>query len=176
MSKTAIVVLGSPNDSEGNLSIIAIERCQQALTEYSQNPDAYILPTGGWGEHFNTTDKPHGHYLRQYLTAHGVPERRILECAESKNTVQDAALAKPIVERHRITELIIVTSDFHVPRAQFLFQREFPNIRLSFSAAKTNLPEDDLTERKQHEETALNRLKQNHQIHLTVLPQRQNRR
>ncbi|MDD4872744.1 MAG: YdcF family protein [Kiritimatiellae bacterium] len=159
MDKPAIVVLGSPNDSGGNLSTIAIERCQQALTEYSRHPDACIIPTGGWGDHFNTTDKPHGHYIRQYLIAHGVPERQILECAESTNTIQDAALVKPIVERHGITSLIVVTSDFHVPRAQFLFQREFPDIRLSFSAAKTNLPEADLMRRRQHEETALTRLK-----------------
>jgi len=161
MKKVAIVVLGAPNDADGKLSAIALERCQQALIEYSQHPDACILPTGGWGEHFNTTDRPHGHYLRQYLTAHGVPERRILECAESANTIQDAALAKPIVERHGINELIVVTSDFHVPRAQFLFQRDFSNIRLSFSAAKTKLPEDDLSRLKDHEEKALARLKQN---------------
>ena len=67
MRKSVIIVLGAPNDSEGNLSAIAIERCQQALIEYAQNPGAKILPTGGWGEHFNTTDKPHSHYLRQYL-------------------------------------------------------------------------------------------------------------
>ena len=161
MNKIAIVVLGSPNDAAGNLSSIAFERCQQALTEYAKHPDACLLPTGGWGEHFNTTDKPNGHYTRLYLTKQGVPERQFFECAESANTVQDASLAKPIVERHGITELIVVTSDFHIPRAQFLFQREFPNLRLTFSAAKTNLPEEELMRLKNHEEKALARLKQN---------------
>lgn len=158
MKKFAIVVLGAPNDSEGNLSTIAIERCQQALVEYARNPGAKILPTGGWGEHFNTTDKPHGHYLRQYLAAHGVSEADILECAESANTIQDAQFARPIIERHGITDLIVVTSDFHVPRAQFLFQRAFPNLRLTFSGAKTNLPEAELVQRRQHEARALARL------------------
>ena len=160
MKKIAIVVLGSPNDADGKLSSIALERCRQALAEYSHHPDACILPTGGWGEHFNTTDKPHGHYTRLYLTTQGVPESQFLECAESANTVQDASLAKPIIERHGITELIIVTSDFHIPRAQFLFQREFPDIRLTFSAAKTNLPEEDLLRLRNHEEKALARLSQ----------------
>ena len=164
MKKLAIIVLGSPNDSEGHLSTIAIERCQRALTEYAQNPDAKILPTGGWGEHFNTTNKPHGHYLRQYLTTHGVPEGDILECAESANTIQDAQLARPIVERHGITDLIVVTSDFHIPRAQFLFRREFPNVRLTFSASKTNLREAEIIKRTQHERQALARLKQNNRI------------
>jgi len=160
MKKTAIVVLGAPNDAEGKLSSIALERCRQALALYSKHPDAYILPTGGWGEHFNTTDKPHGYYIKQHLTAHGVPEQKILECAESANTIQDAEFSKPILGRHGITDLIVVTSDFHVPRAQFLFRREFPNGSLSFSAAKTNLPEDDLWRLKEHEERALGKLRQ----------------
>ncbi len=160
MNKLTIIVLVSPNNSAGNLSSIAIERCQQALAEYARNPGAKILPTGGWGEHFNTTDKPHGHYIRQYLTVHGVPEADILECAESANTIQDAQLTKPIIERHGITDLIVVTSDFHVPRAEFLFHREFPNLRLTFSRAKTNLPEAELVKRIQHEQQALAKLKQ----------------
>ena len=89
MRKLAIVVLGSPNDAEGNLSSIGIERCQQALAEYARNPVARMLPTGGWGDHFNTTDKPHGYYTRQYLMAHGVPED-ILSALRAPH-IQDAA-------------------------------------------------------------------------------------
>ncbi|HRU19928.1 MAG TPA: YdcF family protein [Kiritimatiellia bacterium] len=164
MKKLAIVILGAPNDAEGNLSSIAIERCQRALTEYAANPDAKMLPTGGWGDHFNTTDKPHGYYTRQYLMAHGVPERNILECAESANTIQDAQLVRPIVRRHEIDALIVVTSDFHIPRARFLFEREFPDLRLSFSAAQTHLPEEELGRLKEHEAKALARLKQSNAI------------
>ena len=160
MRKLAIVVLGSPNDAEGNLSSIGIERCQQALAEYARNPGARMLPTGGWGDHFNTTDKPHGYYTRQYLMAHGVPKADFLECAESANTIQDAQLVRPIVRRHEIDELVVVTSDFHIPRAQFLFKREFPDLRLSFSAAKTHLPDEELGRLKEHEKRALARLKQ----------------
>lgn len=160
MKKLVIVVLGSPNDAEGNLSTMGIERCQQALVEYARNPGAMILPTGGWGEHFNTTEHPHGFYVQKYLIAHGVPETQIFACVESTNTVEDAQLAKVIVGRHGITDFIVVTSDFHLPRAQFLFEREFPKLGLSFSASKTNLPGDDLARRKQHEERALAQLKQ----------------
>lgn len=73
--------------------------------------------------------KRYGYYTRQYLMAHGVPERNILECAESANTIQDAQLVRPIVRRHEMDELIVVTSDFHIPRAKFLFEREFPDLR-----------------------------------------------
>ena len=158
--KTAVVVLGSPNDALGNLSTIAIERCRQALAVYRRTPAAKIIPTGGWGEHFNTAVQPHGHYVRKFLEAKGVPADDILECVESANTVEDAKLCRTVVERHGINDLIVVTSDFHVPRARFLFEREFPKAMLTFSGAKTHLPEDELARRKQHEERALAKLQQ----------------
>jgi uncharacterized SAM-binding protein YcdF (DUF218 family) len=157
--KTAIVILGSPNDAQGNLSSIALERCAQGLAEYRRHPGARIIPTGGWGSHFNTTAQPHGYYTRKYLEAHGVPPEVILACAESANTPEDARLCRPIVERHGITALIVVTSDFHIPRARFLFEREYPKVSLRFVGAETHLPEAELASRKQHEERALTKLR-----------------
>ena len=70
-----ILVLGSPNDAQGHLSSIALERCSQALAEFRKNPGYAVLPTGGWGEHFNTTDKPHGFYVRRELQTRGFPNQ-----------------------------------------------------------------------------------------------------
>jgi uncharacterized SAM-binding protein YcdF (DUF218 family) len=160
MNKTAIIVLGAPNDENGILSSIAEERCQQALQEYQKCPDSYIIPTGGWGKHFNTTSQPHGYYLREYLVAHGISDKAFVECAESSNTIEDAKFSRPIVERHGFRKLIVVTSDFHTARAQFLFDREFPGILIQFSSSKTNLPQTELQERIMHEQNALARLRQ----------------
>jgi uncharacterized SAM-binding protein YcdF (DUF218 family) len=158
--KTAIIVLGAPNDEKGALSSIAKERCAQALKEYQRRPGSRIIPTGGWGKHFNTTNKAHGHYLREYLKTHGIPDEAFVECAESSNTIEDAKLCRPIVERHGLSKLIVVTSDFHVARARFLFRREFPGVSVEFSASQTHLPERDLRKRILHEQTALAKLEQ----------------
>ena len=158
---TAIIVLGAPNDENGNLSSIALERCEQALKEYQRDPQARILPTGGWGPHFNTTGKPHGHYVREHLKACGIPDAAFVECAESSNTIEDAKLCRPIVTRHGFRKLIVVTSDFHVARARFLFQQEFPGVVIEFAASQTRLPESDLRRRILHEQAALAKLEQN---------------
>ena len=158
---TAIVVLGSPNSEDGTLSSIAQERCEQALKKYRTHTEVKILPTGGWGVHFNTTPKPHGYYTREYLRARGVPDEAFVECAESANTIEDATLCRPIVERHGFRKLIVVTSDFHVARARFLFQREFPAIALEFSASHTHLPKEELQKRILHEQAALAKLEKN---------------
>ena len=157
-SRRAIIVLGAPNDDHGRLSSIAVERCQRALMEYRRRPGCRVLPTGGWGDHFNRTERPHGDYVRQYMTAHGIPEADFLECAESANTIEDAALARPILDRHRITDLVVVTSDFHQERARIIFGREFPERDVTVVASITKLPELELEERRIHERRAIERL------------------
>ncbi len=158
---TAIVVLGAPNDEYGVLSALGEERCLQAVREYHRHPGAKLLPTGGWGEHFNTTEQPHHFYLRQNLIAQGIPAAEIVEGADSRNTIEDAALALPIVERYGFRRLVVVTSDFHLARARFLFEREFAGLELSFCGSRTVLPEDEITRRIAHEKSALRRLREN---------------
>ena len=83
-----------------------------------------------------------------------------MEGAESTNTIEDATLSRPIIDRHGFGQLIVVTSDFHLARARFLFEREFPGFALEFCAAKTHLPEAELRTRVLHETSALARLRQ----------------
>jgi uncharacterized SAM-binding protein YcdF (DUF218 family) len=156
--KGVIVVLGSPNDAEGNLLSIARERCSQALEEYKKNPEYALLPTGGWGKHFNTSDKPHAHYVKQELMGRGIPESAFLSCAESSNTIEDARLSRPILDVYPDAELIVVTSDFHADRARFLFTREFPERRITVSESLTHLPPEDIARLCTHEKQALEKL------------------
>lgn len=159
-TKGVIVVLGSPNDAQGQLSSIARERCEQAWREFQAHPDYRVLPTGGWGEHFNTTDKPHGHYTRQELIRLGVPETAFLACALSSHTGEDATLSRPILDQHPDAELIVVTSDFHAARVLFVFRREFLARKITLSTSVTNLPADELAHLHAHESQALARLKE----------------
>lgn len=154
-----IVVLGSPNDEQGELSSIALERCARAISEFRKHSDYAVLPTGGWGDHFNRTEKPHGFYIQRELLAHGIPETAFLPCVESSNTIEDAKLSRPVLEEYPEADLIVVTSDFHAARARFLFEREFPERQISISASRTDLPPEALTRLKDHERKAMERLR-----------------
>lgn len=156
-----IVVLGSPNDAQGKLMSVALERCSKALIEYKENLKYAVLPTGGWGEHFNTTDKAHGFYVRQYLSNQGIPASAFLTIAESSNTIEDASKSRPILDSYPEAELIVVTSDFHAARARFLFGREFPERQIRISESVTRLPPDVLARLQAHEKKALAKLKNN---------------
>jgi uncharacterized SAM-binding protein YcdF (DUF218 family) len=154
-----IVVLGSPNDPQGQLSSIALERCSKALAEYKKHPGYAILPTGGWGKHFNTTDKPHGFYIRQELSARGLPGSAFLPCVESSNTIEDARKSRQVLDAYPRAELIVVTSDFHAARAGFLFKREFGERRIRISESVTHLPGKELDRLHAHEQKALEKLR-----------------
>jgi uncharacterized SAM-binding protein YcdF (DUF218 family) len=160
-----IVVLGSPNSEDGELYSVARERCRVALDEYAVRAGWKLLLTGGYGAHFNTTGQPHADYLKDYLTARGIPEDDIVEFAESRNTIEDASLSKPIVLNYGVAHILVITSDYHAARARYVFEREFADTRveIAFSVAHTDQAacELDLEALKRHEREALDRLKAN---------------
>lgn len=140
-----IIILGSPNDEKGNLSNIALSRCNHAIEVHSFYPDASILCTGGFGEHFNTTKKAHGFYTSNYLKSKGIPESRFLDIALSSYTFEDATLSRPILYSVNAKNIILITSDFHMERAFLLFSHIMPDINFKKSPSKTFLPENELT-------------------------------
>jgi len=156
-----IVVLGSPNTDRGELMSIALERCAQAVWVYRAHPEAGLLLTGGFGPHFNITDRPHAHYLKQHLMSLGVPEEAFLPFALSRNTIEDAALSYPVARAHGAQRAIVVTSDYHEARARYLFEQVYCDIALEFSICITDEAncDIDLASLKAHEKAALERLK-----------------
>ena len=156
--KGVIILLGAPNDKKGRLSNIARERCDQAILEYRKHPKYKILPMGGFGSHFNVTDKPHAYYSSCYLISKGVPEEDILEFGESSNTVEDAELSWSIIQKYGVERVIVVTSDFHMQRARVIFEKRFSEIAIMFAESKTRLSQKELDKLKLKEKKALSRL------------------
>jgi len=120
--KGIIIVLGSQNDKKGNLSPNSKNRVDRAIEELNKNPGYKLLLTGGFGK-FNRTLKPHAYYLKRYTLKKGVKEEEILGIVESGNTVEDAYLSKPILEKYKPKKVFISTSNFHLPRAKYIFER-----------------------------------------------------
>lgn len=163
MPAGVLIVLGSPNDDQGRLHSVGVERCEAALRLHRDNPDWKLLLTGGFGAHFNTTARPHAHYLHQWLLARGADPAVFLPFAESRNTLEDASLSRPIVLAAGAALAVVVTSDYHLDRARFIFEREFAasGVRLVFLDTKTDESRCalDLPALKRHEATALVRLR-----------------
>ncbi len=155
-----IIVLGSRNDASGQLSTTALARAETALAEYQRRPGCKLLLTGGYGSHFNTTARPHASYVAEFLTSRGVPPADIMEFAESSNTIEDAILAKRVLERHAVDELTVVSSDFHVPRARLIFERVFPAQAIQFIEAPAGLEPDEYERACQREQESIRKIEE----------------
>jgi len=159
--ESVVIILGAANDADGALTSSALARLDRGIREYVRRPGSLIMPTGGYGDHFNTTAKPHAAYAREYLLARGIPPDRILPCVESSNTVEDAFLSAKALAGEAAGEIVIVTSDYHVPRAEFLFGIAFAGKALTVCAAEDRLDPSERRIREEHERRALEALRAN---------------
>ena len=158
-----IIILGSPNSKEGELYHMARQRCEKGIQEHLNHPGWKIVLTGGFGEHFNTTKQAHNVYLKKYLLERGIAHDVILDSVLSSNTLEDASLSKPIIVKHKVKDILVVTSDFHYDRARYIFETEYSdtdiNIRFSLADTDESTCEFDLKSQKAHEKRSLKRLK-----------------
>ncbi|CAM4329911.1 YdcF family protein [Cytophagaceae bacterium 50C-KIRBA] len=153
-----MVVLGSPNSSDGQLGPIALDRVNHCWEQF-QKQARPILCTGGFGDHFNTSPWSHAALLKQDLIHKGIPEHVFLPLALSSNTVDDAVKSKVVLENFPVKSLVIITSSYHLARVQLIFDV----ILLKFSKLYmgiehfTEIPE--LVQLKAHEAKAIHEIK-----------------
>jgi uncharacterized SAM-binding protein YcdF (DUF218 family) len=150
-----IIYLGAENDAEGVLSETARVRAQGALDVYRSRPGAKLLVTGGYGGHFNTAPLPHAHYVVQHLLDQGVPADDLLPIVESRHTVEDAVLSRETLAPLNVRSICVVTSEYHVQRAQLIFSCFFDPALLSFVSTPSCLTPERLLRREAHEQQSI---------------------
>ncbi len=159
MKKEVLIVLGSPNSPEGILSNISKSRLNCCLENYLEGKQ--ILCTGGWGDHFNTTQSPHAEYSKTYLIKNGVSESAFLDFALSSNTVDDAVKIKPIIQNIENSYLTIITSDYHLERVKLIFNEVLKGFKMVFIGVKSNLDKELFDTLESHEKKAIQSIKEN---------------
>jgi hypothetical protein len=149
-------ILGAGNDIEGALSDIARARVDTALALQHTRPEIILIATGGFG-FFNATSVPHREHVHRELAAYGAKFDPLDPSAMlSANTVEDAVCITGYAEAHRCSTYSIVTSEFHIPRCQFIFQCLAPTHNVEYIQAAT--PPDFLEAKDTHERLAMCRL------------------
>jgi len=152
--KNVIIILGSLNSSKGRLSKIAIGRAKKCLEIFNPAEDM-ILCTGGFGLHFNISEKPHADYLKRYLVKNGISKNYILSFANSSNTVEDATKAKEILLKNEAKKVAIITTDFHLKRVQLIFDEILIGIEKIYFGVPNNMSEKSVLKFEKHEVKAL---------------------
>jgi uncharacterized SAM-binding protein YcdF (DUF218 family) len=159
---TAIVVLGSPNSLEGELFLMAKKRLDKCYEEYLSSKYSIIL-TGGFGVHFNTSNQPHYYWAKEYLIGKGIDSQDVIALVDSTNTVQDATMLLHILPQNFIKHLIIITSDYHKERVEFIFKSVLgEKVSLSYIGVDSDGIDPEMLEKLiTHEALALEGLRMN---------------
>ena len=118
----AIVVAGCPVRQDGQPSPSLLRRTTKAVELWRQGLAPIIVLTGG------VVNWPPAEAVAAARTARelGVPESALLVESQSKNTAENARLAREIAPFARI---IVVTDRYHVRRCEWFFREYFEVVR-----------------------------------------------
>ena len=114
----ALIVLGAQVKPDGTPSVQLGWRLDTAA-EVWERKNVPIVVCGAQGKDEPETEAS---VMKAYLAAKGVPEEMILTDPDSFNTQQNLLHAKELLDQYpaEIRKVMIVTSDYHVPRSMAL--------------------------------------------------------
>lgn len=116
----AIVVLGAQVKADGSLSLQLQWRLDAAFEAW-QKENSLIVVCGAQGENEPMTEAL---AMRDYLAELGVPEDMIIMEDTSVNTRQNIRNAAELLKNRSAQKVLMVTSDYHLPRAMALAEDE----------------------------------------------------
>ncbi len=114
----AVIVLGAQVKPDGVPSVQLGLRLDRAAEVWEQKH----VPVVVCGAQGKDEPEPEAFTMKRYLTEKGIPEDMILTDPDSFNTEQNLKNAKKLLDEYpkEIRKAVVVTSDYHVPRAMAL--------------------------------------------------------
>lgn len=108
-----IIVLGAQVKPTGEPSVQLQWRLEKAAECYWKNP-CYVVTTGAQGA---KEPEPEGDTMKRVLVEMGIPEEHVISDPLAKDTKQNVRNGWAILKEKGCTKPLIVTSDYHLPRA-----------------------------------------------------------
>ena len=116
----AVIVLGTTVNGDQPSKDLK-SRLDTAIKYYEQNPDAYIIVTGGQGTEENDTEAS---VMEAYLLNAGLPKDKIIKEDRATSTVENFEYSAMILDKlqlpHGDAQIAYITNDFHIFRAGIL--------------------------------------------------------
>ena len=113
----AIIILGTPADSDGNPTPELLDRMTEGVHEYERGVAPRLIVTGA---------AAHNHFVEaevmaRVAQAQGVPASVVFPETRALDTLQNACYSARILKDHGWTSAEIVSSAPHLPRAAMIF-------------------------------------------------------
>lgn len=115
----AIVVLGTPADSDGNPTPAMLERMNEGVREYRRGVAAHLIVTGAAAHN----EFVEAEVMARVAEALGVPPSAVIEEPHALDTIQNACFSSRILKTHGWRSAEVVSSEAHLPRAAMIFAR-----------------------------------------------------
>ncbi len=115
----AIIVLGTPADSDGNPTPAQLAGVTEAVHEYERGVAPRLILTGA----AVANQFVEARVMAQAAHALGIPESSILIEPDARNTIQNACYSVRIMKSHGWHSAEVVTSAAHLPRASLIFNQ-----------------------------------------------------
>lgn len=113
-----VVVLGAQIQGD-QPSLTLKKRLDRAYEYLTEHPEASVFVSGGQGPDEQQTEAS---VMSAYLTARGIDPSRIVEETEASDTRENLLFSVALAEKRSIDtgSVLIITSDFHMPRAKYI--------------------------------------------------------
>ena len=120
-----IVVLGFQLNGDGTMAPELLDRCRMALECAERYPRALIALTGG-GTAWENRQATEAGVMEAWFRERGIGEERLVTESRSLTTGDNAAyLGRILLSEHpEVRQLLIVTSDYHLPLGLLLFEEQ----------------------------------------------------
>jgi uncharacterized SAM-binding protein YcdF (DUF218 family) len=125
----AIIVLGGGIRDDGTLPTWVTERLDRAIERWTGE---YIIPSSAYTVYrppvLDSRGFPllEGTVCSEYLQRHGIPADRILPENSSFDTIGNAYFTRTVhCDQQELRRLLVITSEFHMPRAREIFDWVF---------------------------------------------------
>lgn len=115
--KEDVVIILGAGVKNGRVSKALQLRLDAGIDYHRNNPDSYIVVTGGITPQKDTTEAA---VMKDYLVQHGIAENMIIVEDKSLSTLENYRFSKAILDKRGIkyTSIVFVTNDFHIYRAK----------------------------------------------------------
>jgi uncharacterized SAM-binding protein YcdF (DUF218 family) len=124
MTTDAIIVLGKGISVEGELPEVARRHVRMGASLYSATP-APLIMSGAYGLFEKPPSRTEAMAMREYALELGIPGDQIIVEEESRDTIGNAWFTKVRIAPRNWHSLILVTADYHMERALWIFTKRY---------------------------------------------------
>ena len=146
MPKDCILVLGAGITKEGELTQIGRSRVEKAVSSYRSNQSSRLIFSGKYSYRLTfIPPKTEAQAMKEYALALGVKLEHIYLEENSMDTLGNAYFSKQILFKYNWKNILIITSNFHLARTQYIFKKVFGReFNFDIVPSLTFLPPEEL--------------------------------